>query len=1046
MPPGEAAPPASRAIPGEIIPSSMTARALATAFAIGLFCVPAAPGAQERSGGVRLVAGGRRLGLREGLPSLMVRALLVGRDGTLWAGTDQGLARIASGEVETLRPGPDGPPAVTGLAERADGRLLVVAGHRRLLAGDGLSLRPLPLPAGMQPPLRSPVAHGDGTLLLSRGRPWLLRADGSCTPVSVRGLPEPSFLRLAPGGDGLVWGARPGEVVALRLSPDGTSAEPLRRLGPEDGLTSGGATGIVRHGSGVAFSGADSLLVVDGEAARRVPYPAGLPGSFHALASSPDGELFLGCEDGVYRLDAATGGLARLAAAGGLGSSAVLSLAFDRRGNLWIGTHGEGLGVALTGSGVLFVEADGAPARSVVPLGGDRALVSTGQRLHLVRLGARGRDPESTEVAVRGAAPRQLLAALAEEPGAWLVGSDRGVLRLGAGPAIAPDPRFAGAAGAYAAVLLRSSSGTVWAGTSAGLFRLEPGAPGAASQPLGEGEQAVFSGLLDARGRFLTVGDGPPARLLAVEGSEVRTVLLPGGGAAPDVLGPLPGGRVLVAFEDGTRSVLDPSTGRLAALARPGEPLATLLPASVAPLPDGRLAGVAGDAVAAVSLDPPGLLEPLLSRDELDDADLATLVLSPAAHGLLWAWTLGRVALWRPVPPPPLPPLGVTARRASPGSWPLEGGLRLPPVPSEAELRFSFPDPAGASSVRFRWRLAGEQTAWGVWDASDRVRLASLSTGRHVLEVDARDSHGRSPAAPARFVVEVAPRFFETGPFRASLLALVALLSATAWRLRTRALVRRAERLERAVAERTLELADANERLREASLVDPLTGLRNRRYVAETVEALLSETRRGASAALREGKAPPRVGVVLADVDRFKSVNDRFGHGTGDEVLKGVAASLRAAVRGGDVLARWGGEELLVLARVSSEEELAALLERLRAAVEEGVPPLPGGERVTASLGASLFPPLPARPELLSLREALALSDAALYEAKRAGRNRWRVCRVDEEKAAALVAARGTEALASLFSGGAGEALAEGVARIRGTGGTEAGPGAGPVG
>ncbi|MDL1949217.1 hypothetical protein FBQ97_05305, partial [Acidobacteria bacterium ACD] len=141
----------------------MTARALATAFAIGLFCVPAAPGAQERSGGVRLVAGGRRLGLREGLPSLMVRALLVGRDGTLWAGTDQGLARIASGEVETLRPGPDGPPAVTGLAERADGRLLVVAGHRRLLAGDGLSLRPLPLPAGMQPPLRSPVAHGDGT-------------------------------------------------------------------------------------------------------------------------------------------------------------------------------------------------------------------------------------------------------------------------------------------------------------------------------------------------------------------------------------------------------------------------------------------------------------------------------------------------------------------------------------------------------------------------------------------------------------------------------------------------------------------------------------------------------------------------------------------------------------------------------------------------------------------------------------------------------------------------------------------------------------------
>ncbi|HYY10818.1 MAG TPA: GGDEF domain-containing protein, partial [Kineosporiaceae bacterium] len=172
-----------------------------------------------------------------------------------------------------------------------------------------------------------------------------------------------------------------------------------------------------------------------------------------------------------------------------------------------------------------------------------------------------------------------------------------------------------------------------------------------------------------------------------------------------------------------------------------------------------------------------------------------------------------------------------------------------------------------------------------------------------------------------------------------------------------------AERLARENA--ALELA--RQAAEELARVDPLTGLASRRRGGEELARL-----EAASAAF---------GVIVADVDHFKQVNDTLGHAAGDEVLVEVARRLREAVRDGDVVARWGGEEFLVLLpRVPDADSVLQAAERLRAAVGGSVVPTTAGDRtVTASFGACLR-----RPGTDPLRAA----DEALYEAKRGGRDR----------------------------------------------------------
>jgi two-component system cell cycle response regulator len=169
------------------------------------------------------------------------------------------------------------------------------------------------------------------------------------------------------------------------------------------------------------------------------------------------------------------------------------------------------------------------------------------------------------------------------------------------------------------------------------------------------------------------------------------------------------------------------------------------------------------------------------------------------------------------------------------------------------------------------------------------------------------------------------------------------------------------------------ELRQRNQELDLMSRTDALTGLRNRRHVEEYLARVTSLARRHAEP----------VAVLLADVDHFKSVNDGHGHEAGDAVLREVAGRLVGSVRLEDMVGRWGGEEFLAVLPNTPAQGAAELAERLRRVVAAEPCRLPGGGHLTATVSIGCAASLVDDAATL-VRSA----DAALYQAKEAGRNR----------------------------------------------------------
>jgi diguanylate cyclase (GGDEF)-like protein len=190
-------------------------------------------------------------------------------------------------------------------------------------------------------------------------------------------------------------------------------------------------------------------------------------------------------------------------------------------------------------------------------------------------------------------------------------------------------------------------------------------------------------------------------------------------------------------------------------------------------------------------------------------------------------------------------------------------------------------------------------------------------------------------------------------------------------------------------------LRRAYQAIEEASLTDPLTGLRNRRFLEQQLDADISLCLRRYHAWQKTAgePMPPDADLVffMVDIDHFKHLNDSHGHAAGDAVLTEMKARLSEIFRESDYLVRWGGEEFLVVARGTCRAEAEGIAERIRRSVADRPFHLAPGLTVhkTCSVGFASMPFLPDQPDALDWHKIVEIADQALYMAKRDGRNGW---------------------------------------------------------
>lgn len=316
-------------------------------------------------------------------------------------------------------------------------------------------------------------------------------------------------------------------------------------------------------------------------------------------------------------------------------------------------------------------------------------------------------------------------------------------------------------------------------------------------------------------------------------------------------------------------------------------------------------------------------------------------------------------------------------------------------------------DFASPGKNRFRYRLEGFERDWVNSGPFRRATYTNLPPRRYRFRVEAINNDGATSERSADVVLVVEPppwrSIWAYGLYASVLIALVwTALYNQRKRLRWEAAQR--QLLEEKVRQRTQEISersqaleDLNQRLKQASVTDALTGLKNRRYFYEAIETEISMIRRLYNDSVPVAEFNPRVTMVpflffmMIDLDGFKAINDRYGHHAGDAALRQVRDLLRACCRDADTIVRWGGDEFLIYGRTGGRVAAEKLAERIRRTLAEEPYALGDGNigRLSGSIGLVTYPMEPGKPDLVDWETTLTIADHASYVAKKNSRNAW---------------------------------------------------------
>lgn len=321
---------------------------------------------------------------------------------------------------------------------------------------------------------------------------------------------------------------------------------------------------------------------------------------------------------------------------------------------------------------------------------------------------------------------------------------------------------------------------------------------------------------------------------------------------------------------------------------------------------------------------------------------------------------------------------------------PKDGGpVRVPYAYRTMDFDYAVPSYLNEGSVNLQVRLLGFENEWRDTKLRE-ARYTALPPGDYRFEVRAALGAGAFGNPDSLAFVILAP-WWRTWWFYGLCLLLAVILVLAAVRWRTAILEKRNRDLEDLIRARTLDLERANEQLQESSMLDALTGLKNRRYLGMNLPEEEGRVLRAFRTLQASGKAPSGEDLVflLVDLDHFKVVNDTYGHAAGDAVLKLASEAIRAATRETDTVARWGGEEFLIIARRADRRTADVIARKVLDEVRHRIYPFGDGKelRLTCSVGYSAFPVLLDDPGAFGWEEAVELADQCLYAAKRSGRN-----------------------------------------------------------
>jgi len=924
----------------------------------------------------------------DGLPQSAIEVLMQTSDGYLWMGTQLGLVRFNGADFHTDHRHNTTAMAssvVTDLEEADDGTVFVgLNGGGVLTRASSLAETMAPIPGLEEGKVIDMDVGPHGVL-------WVATLEGvyrydPAAEGHAQAVDEASgqLLRhLHAGSDGSVWLA-PRTGGLLRYHPGDFHADPPL-------LADAHALCIVESPDGSLLTGTDRgvhRIATDGTV---TPYGRGLREDLvvTSLLQGKDDALWVGTqESGLWRVS--VWGAEQLSRREGLSADHVTSLVEDPEGSIWVGTHGGGLNrlreAPITSHPTSLPWVVTEDRQGNLWLG-----AATG--LHRLERGAGLRFPGEhvLEDLVVGAIMQ------ADDDSLWIGSLGDGLRHIAGGEVVLSADSRSGLPGDRVFALTQDTTGAVWAGTDGGVVRIvgselqhfgvDHGLSAATVRVLHHARSGVLWACTDGDGCFHLRGD----RFVPVEGGEDLST---------------PQRLVTSLFEDPDGGIWLTTDGGLLRWR------------------DGRFDGFAEpqglprDGFYRVLEDPDGFLwlsgnygvfrveRAQLEAVAAGEASEVSGLLFGEAQGMRWTecnggshpagWRDRDGILWFPTtgglvaidptrlrPNELAPPVYIETFTAGDDSVPLEGEPSFRPGTGQLTFHYAALSFTGPEQVTYRVMLEGLDTDWVDKGSVREAYYHTLPPGRYVFRVIAANSDGVWNEEGASFAFTLRPSWHQRWEIHALGTLLVILLGIAIPVVRIRQLTRREAALREAVDERTAEL-------RELSLRDPLTGLRNRRFLWEVLGPQAGRPAPGGETPRRRADEQGGFGVIMVDIDRFKQVNDSWGHATGDEVLKAVAAVLQRSARAEDIVVRWGGEEFLLVLQRAEPGALAQFAERLRAAVAALELQTPTGEPLRRSCSAGIcHHPFPGRGGTdLDIEQVIALADAALYRAKQRGRDR----------------------------------------------------------